>query len=266
MVELLTHPRFVALFRARTVARAIAVLTLGLAIIVGSTGQFGTIRHGSSACGPEPRNVLESMGSDQYSAEQGSLIAQWKLARMYAAGKGVSRCDLRAFEYFSRIANSYADDDPATPRAPFVADAFIALGEYYLSGIPNSSVEANANRAREMFTYAALYFHNADAQYQVGRMYRDGQSIPRNAWQAARWFMLAAKKGQPKAQAMLGYMLVRGDVIPRDVPRGLMWLTLARESAKPEDKWINEFFEQAKGDDRARALAYLELWLTTPRE
>jgi hypothetical protein len=48
-------------------------------------------------------------------------------------------------------------------------------------------------------------------------------------------------------------------------PRGLMWLTLARDSAKDDDKWINEFyqnaFKQTNNDERARALMYLEHWL-----
>src|SRR4030088_827228 len=59
----------------------------------------------------------------QYAAEQGNPVAQWKLGRMYAKGDGVPHCDLRAFEYFSRIANGHADDYPDAPQAPFVANA-----------------------------------------------------------------------------------------------------------------------------------------------
>ena len=64
---------------------------------------------------------------------------------------------------------------------------------------------------------------------------------------------------------MLGAMLFKGDAIPREAARGLMWLTLARDSAKSDDKWINELydsaFKQAKNDERAQALVYLERWL-----
>ena len=41
----------------------------------------------------------------QYAADQGHLAAQWKVGRMYAAGDGVPHDDLRAFNYFSQIAN-----------------------------------------------------------------------------------------------------------------------------------------------------------------
>ena len=55
---------------------------------------------------------------------------------------------------------------PGTPQARFVANAFVALGHYYLDGIPNSKIEADPDRAREMFDYAACYFGDADAQYR----------------------------------------------------------------------------------------------------
>ena len=49
-----------------------------------------------------------SLNSLQYAAEGGHPVAQWKLGRMYADGDGVIQDDLRAFEYFSRIANAHA--------------------------------------------------------------------------------------------------------------------------------------------------------------
>src|SRR5690349_18410090 len=55
-----------------------------------------------------------SLNSLQYAAEGGhpvaASVAQWKLGRMYADGDGVIQDDLRAFEYFSRIANAHAED------------------------------------------------------------------------------------------------------------------------------------------------------------
>jgi len=265
MLKVLAHRCRLPPIGERTAGRAIAVVTVGLAIVLGLTVEFGSIRRQSSVCGPEASDVLQSMGTHHYATEQDNVVAQWKLAHMYATGKGLPRCDVRAFEYFIRIADSHADDDPDTPQAAFVADAFMALGQYYLSGIPETTIKPDLIRAVAMLTYAASYFRNADAQYQVGRMYLDGQGVPRNAWQAARWFTLAANKGQSQAQAMLGYMLVKGDAVPREPARGLMWLTIARDSAKADDKWINEFyqnaFKQTNNDERARALMYLEHWL-----
>ena len=101
----------------------------------------------------------------EYAAANGQPMAAWKLGRMYADGDGVKHNDLRAFEYFRGVADAHADEVPGTPQARFVANAFVALGSYYLDGIPNSDVKADADRAREMFAYAASYFGDPDAQY-----------------------------------------------------------------------------------------------------
>jgi len=212
----------------------------------------------------------KAITSLQYAAEQGHALAQWKLGRMYAEGDGVERSDLRAFEYFRRIADAYADDSPGTPQARFVANAFVALGHYYLDGIPDSAIKADPVRAHEMFSYAASYFGDPDAQYYLARLYLDGKGAPRDARQAARWLSLAANKGQHQAQATLGRMLFRGEYVPRQVARGLMWLTLARDGATPEETWITELydaaFKQASDDERALALVYLERWIKGRRD
>ncbi|HET9902396.1 MAG TPA: tetratricopeptide repeat protein [Xanthobacteraceae bacterium] len=201
----------------------------------------------------------------EYAAERGHTAAQWKLGRIYAEGDGVARDDLRAFEYFSRVANAHAEDNPEAPQSRYVANAFVALGNYYLGGIPNSPVKADPGRAREMYAYAASYFGDPDAQYNLARMYLEGRGISKDPRQAARWLGLAAHKGHYQAQAMLGHMLFKGEYVPRQAARGLMWLTLARDSAGPDEQWIvdlhNAAFRLASEDERAMALVYLERYL-----
>jgi uncharacterized protein len=220
-----------------------------------------------SAAAPATAGVAEpSLNSLQYAAEGGHPVAQWKLGRMYANGDGVIQDDLRAFEYFSRIANAHAEDSPTAPQASIVANAFVALGRYYLNGIPNSKVKADTDRAREMFSYAASYFGNADAQYDLARLYLKTPDASRDDFRyGARWLGLAAQKGQHQAQAMLGQMLFNGDRLPRQAARGLMWLTLARDNAAPEEVWIRESYNRAiakaSDDDRAMALQMLEHWV-----
>lgn len=213
----------------------------------------------------------KGIDSLRYAADQGHAGAQWKLGRMYADGEGVARDDIKAFEYFTQIANMHADDNPSAPQARFVADAFVALGGYYLSGIPNSSIRRDPGRARDMFAYAASYFGDPDAQYELARLYIDGTGVRRDPRFAARWLGLAAQKGQYKAQAVLGGLLFNGDEgIPRQAARGLMWLTLARDAAAAsDDRWIvrlyDDAFAAATSDERAMALLYLEQHLKVDR-
>jgi TPR repeat protein len=198
-------------------------------------------------------------------------VAKWKLGRMYADGNGVTQDDLRAFDYFSNIANAHAEDSPSAPQAAVVANAFVALGRYYLNGIPNSKIKADPERAREMFSYAASYFGNADAQYDLARLYLHGGGTSRDDFRyGARWLGLAAQKGQHQAQAMLGQMLFNGDQLPRQAARGLMWLTLASANAAPDEAWIKESYNKAFGkasdDERAMALQMLEHWVQGRRD
>jgi TPR repeat protein len=204
----------------------------------------------------------------QYAAEQGQPVAQWKLGRMYADGDGVPRDDLRAFNYFSEIANTHPDETPGSPQASFVANAFVALGHYYLTGIANSPVAADPGRARDMFGYAATYFGDADAQYELGRLYLT--ETPSDPHQAARWFQLAATKGHCRAEVALGDMLFQGRAVPRQAARGLMWLTLGKDCAGSDEAWVKPLydtdFQHASDDERTMALVYLEDWLKGRRD
>ena len=220
-----------------------------------------------------PQGVPDtSLTALQYAAEGGQPVAQWKLGRMYAEGSnGVTQNDIRAFEYFSTIANAHAEDSPSAPQAAIVANAFVALGRYYLNGIPNSKIKSDPERAREMFSYAASYFGNADAQYDLARLYLNGGGTSRDDFRyGARWLGLAAQKGQHQAQALLGQMLFNGDQLPRQAARGLMWLTLASANATPDETWIKDnytkAFAKASDDDRAMALQMLEHWVQGRRD
>jgi TPR repeat protein len=236
-------------------------------VVSAQPGSAAALRKAAPAPGA-PDSPLTAL---QYAAEGGHPIAQWKLGRMYASGDGVAQDDVRAFEYFSRIANAHAEDSPSAPQAQIVANAFVALGRYYLNGIPNSKVKADPDRAREMFSYAASYFGNADAQYDLARLYLKTADASRDDFRyGARWLGLAAQKGQHEAQALLGQMLFNGDRLPRQAARGLMWLTLARDSAGPDEIWIKENYNRAiakaSDDDRAMALQMLEHWVQGKRD
>ena len=75
-----------------------------------------------------------------------------------------------------------------------------------------------------MFSYAASYFGNADAQYELARLYLKNAGTSRDDFRyGARWLGLAAQKGQHQAQAMLGQMLFDGDQLPRhDQPHNIV--------------------------------------------
>ena len=61
------------------------------------------IRSAQARAAPRGRDRKRRTGAG-IRRRAGPAAAQWKLGRMYAEGDGVERNDLRAFEYFSRIA------------------------------------------------------------------------------------------------------------------------------------------------------------------
>ncbi len=215
-------------------------------------------------------NKLGAAQALEFAATKGDALALWKLGHMYAKGDGVEHDDLKAFEYFSKIADEHADEPPDSPNAGVVASAFVALGGYFLEGIKNTYVKPNASRAHEMFHYAASYFGDPNAQYNLARLYLDGNGVAQDVRQAARWFNLAAEKGHYQAQALLGHLLAHGEGVPRQRALGLMWLTLARDASDPaRDQWIAKLYDRAfaaaSERDRAAALSYLEQFMKRPR-
>ncbi|HZH52979.1 MAG TPA: tetratricopeptide repeat protein [Microvirga sp.] len=219
-------------------------------------------------------NAGDKVGAAQaleYAAGQGHTLALWKLGRMYADGDGVEHDDLKAFEYFSKLADQNADESPDSPNAAVVSSAFVALGGYFLDGIKGTYVTANPTRAAQMFSYAASYFSDPNAQYNLARLYLEGTGVSKDARRAARWFNLAAEKGHAASQALLGHLLITGQGVPRQRAKGLMWLTLAREGSSDaaKDRWIETLYEEAfaasSESDRKLALALLEQYIQSRR-
>nr|WP_280514854.1 MULTISPECIES: tetratricopeptide repeat protein [Tianweitania] len=190
----------------------------------------------------------------RYAAENGQIGAQWKLARMYAEGDGVGRDDYQAFKFFSEIARQ--EVEPGSPEDTYISDALVALGRYLKSGIPGSPVDADLSAANDYYMRAAATYRNPDAQYEVGKMYLQGDGVRSNIRQAGRWLQLAAEKGHAGAQATLGNLLFHSG----KVTRGLAMMTAALERAAPTDQpWIRGMQEEAfaLADERDRRNAIL---------
>lgn len=200
----------------------------------------------------------------EFAAGQGHVLALWKLGRMHSIGDGVPHDDLKAFEYFSKIADEYADETPGTQNAKVVSSAFTQLGIYMRDGIKGSYVTANAPRAAELFQYAASYYGDADAQFELSRLFLEGRGVAKDPRQAARWLNLSAEKGHVESQALLGQLMSTGmPGMPRQAARGLMWLTLARDGADPLRhgdiiEAHRKAFETASQEDRDAALVFLQ--------
>jgi TPR repeat protein len=209
-------------------------------------------------------DAAASVAALSYAAEGGQPIARWKLGEMYADGIGVARDDVKAYHYFNQLVEDYDEDAPDQRNRAAISNAFVAVGVYSLTGIPNSQVHPDAERARELFQYAATTFGDPDAQYNLAHMYIVGAGgLAKDNITAVRWLVLAAEKGHRPSQALLGHMLFTGDGVSTQRGRGLMWLQIAKNGADgPKDEWIREVYQHdfvaANDEDRHVAAAMLD--------
>jgi hypothetical protein len=68
---------------------------------------------------------------------------------------------------------------------------------------------------------------DADAQWQMGVRYHNGEGVPRDDAQAMQWFLRAAEQGHVIAQATLGAYYWAGRGVPQDLSKSYFWSAIA---------------------------------------
>jgi uncharacterized protein len=155
-------------------------------------------------------------------ARDGDVGAAWELGGMYADGDGVEQSDQRAFEYFRTLTDSHAEETPDTAPAVFVAQAFVAIGFYYLTGVANY-IKPDAVRAQCSRIRRPILGIQTRSVASAARISTPGYCKESEAG--------GAGKGQFRAQAGFVAMRFKGEYVPRDAVRGLMYLMLGSDAA-----------------------------------
>ena len=70
---------------------------------------------------------------------------------------------------------------------------------------------------------------DADAQYNLGTMYRKGDGVLQDYQEALKWYRLAAEQGYPSAQYNLGSKYRKGEGILQDYKEAVKWYRLSAE-------------------------------------
>lgn len=195
--------------------------------------------------------VEKALPALRFAAERGVLGAQLRLAELYAKGGPVPKDSAQAYVYYRQIADAHAEISPKSPVSTYVAGAFVALGRYQLAGIPEIGLQANPQRAADLFGHAASYFGDAVAQYELAQLYLSGTGVGRNLRLGANWLAMAARKQHPESQAMLGEMLWRSEQGSSRYVRGLALIALAHHNAAASGKepaWIKDLYGEAFTD------------------
>ncbi len=67
------------------------------------------------------------------------------------------------------------------------------------------------------------------AQFKLGEAFSSGRSEPEDFVEAARWFRMAARQGNPRAQNGLGILYIKGLGVRRNHIEAYVWFDLAAE-------------------------------------
>ena len=75
---------------------------------------------------------------------------------------------------------------------------------------------------------------HADAQYDLGCCYYNGEGVPRDMAKAVEWFRKAAEQGYADAQYNLGVCYYNGEGIGKDLKEAVLWLEKAKAQGNQE--------------------------------
>uniref|UniRef100_A0A914WE36 Protein kinase domain-containing protein n=1 Tax=Plectus sambesii TaxID=2011161 RepID=A0A914WE36_9BILA len=110
------------------------------------------------------------------------------------------------------------------------AESQYQLGLMYREG---KGVLQSDGEAAKWFKKAAEQ-GNADAQFSLGRMYQNGRGVPQSDEETVKWFRKSAEQGDADAQAVLAVIYEYGLGVPQSDEEALKWRIKAAEHGNAE--------------------------------
>jgi hypothetical protein len=105
---------------------------------------------------------------------------------------------------------------------------------------------------------------DADAQWQMGLHYHNGEDVPRDDAQAMQWFLRAAEQGNVSAQSALGSYYWAGRGVPEDLSKAYMWSEIALAGGDENSKSrLEGLASQMTREQVSAANQQAEEWLHT---
>jgi TPR repeat protein len=97
---------------------------------------------------------------------------------------------------------------------------------------------------------------DAEAQFNLGRMYANGQGVDQSDTEALNWFRKAADQGYAKAQYGLGFMYYNGRSLDQSNANALKWYRKAADQGNAEAQCkIGHMYANGQGVDQSYAEA-----------
>lgn len=103
---------------------------------------------------------------------------------------------------------------------------------------------------------------DADAQNELGDLYREGNGVKHDLKKALRWYQMAADQGDPVGQNNMGSMYFNGLGVPYDPEEAVKWYRLAAAQGVPTAQFnLGICYKDGEGvpPDKTEATKWLEL-------
>ena len=178
-------------------------------------------------------------------AEQGDVMAQYKLGTAYEDGSCVPIDNEKAVFWYRKAAEQGN------------SSAQYSLGRMfdYGCGVPEDKQEA------AIWYRKAAEQGDGTAQNDLGVMYLTGEGVPEDKTQAAFWFRKAAEQGIATAQNNLGVRYLNGDGIPEDKAQAAFWFRKAAEqglAAAQFNLGVRCFKGEGVPEDKSEAVSWFQ--------
>ncbi|MCI9126178.1 MAG: sel1 repeat family protein [Eubacterium sp.] len=151
--------------------------------------------------------------------EQGNGFAMHDLGKMFMSGLGCEKSEEQAKEWFEKAYHAFIKEESRVEKPGYLR---YRIGKLYSFGY---GVEQNYMKAAEWYEKAVAE-NNPFAAYALGSLYLRGQGVEKNEEKAFELFMMAAmdeKKPNAYAQYELGKMCKEGTGTPVDMEVSEKW-------------------------------------------
>ncbi len=102
----------------------------------------------------------------------------------------------------------------------------------------------------------------AEAQYQMGVRFHNGEDVPQDDTQAMQWFLRAAEQGHATAQSALGAYYWAGRGVPEDLSKAYFWSQIALAEGDENSKSrLEGLASQMTRSQVSAARQQAEVWL-----
>ena len=179
-----------------------------------------------------------------YRALLGSVIAVVAMVVGYLAGPMIEK--------------RWADSPPAA-RRPLTETAST------VSGQRATDRSAQAKSVVELRRLADQ--GDADAQYQMGLRYHNGEDVPHDDAQAMQFYLRAAEQGHVTAQSALGAYYWAGRGVPEDLSKSYFWSEIALAGGDENSKSrLEGLASQMTQAQVSTARQQAEVWIRSHRQ